>query len=368
MKSFAVAGDNHLRKGMWQKKPGLSGDSYESFNQLIKYCTDNGLNLCLAGDLFDTDQPEPDDVHVFLSGMARMKRNKLEVFYIQGQHEFKTLPWAKAVSPYVRYVHRAIFEPVDGFKMYGIDQCRAEELQEELANVPDEVSGLLMHQWEKSSFPIPDAWNFDLDWLPKHIRFVALGDYHKKIDLSWDGGIGFYTGSQHMTEVSEDPQKSFCVVTVDGESVTYERIPLKTRPVFVEEVLSPESLDKVTRFLLEELDPDKMFSDVPKTVRKPIFVVSYLTDIPESGPRLLSAAGSKVHLFTKPKTLTQHTMQVEAGRPDYQEGEAVTLASVVGMAAPENTDKYKFIHDLVTKDVSQVLTAWREKLGVNDAA
>ena len=349
------------------KKPKLRGDSYCAFFQLIDYCVANGCPLCLAGDLFDSDRPSPMDLNAFIEGMLRMKAAGLAVYYIQGQHEFQLLSWAQAAHVDVRYVHRTVFEPVPGFKVYGLNNMSGDELQHELGDMPAGVEAVMLHQWERSCFPISGSWNFDVAWLPPGIKLVMLGDYHKRIDLLYGTGMGFYTGSQHLMDLGEDCNKSFCVVTVDdgpaGNVVGYERVELASRPYFFKKVMTEEELAAATTWL-SGLDPHA-FDALPEDIRKPIVVLEYMTSLENSGPRILTAAGDKVHLFPKPVNMQYANWAATASR-GVVDGDLLTLSSCVHTVAAEGSDQYGFITDLVTKPgTSDVFAYWREKYGVS---
>ncbi len=233
---IVVTGDTHLAPRAWASIPGVSGDSYNSFNQIVEYCLRHKASgLVLAGDVFDA-QPPPETVRVFLGGVERLKLAGIHVLAIQGQHgRDRTLPWT-SIDPWVRHIHGQVIV-LDGVRIVGLDNMPPDELKAALSGLPP-ADVLILHQLAKGTVGDREGrqgWDFDPEDVPAFVKVVCLGDYHaawhKKLDRSGFVTQLYYTGSICMQSIDEPPDKSFLRLnTVDSHVTSVERVPLRTRP------------------------------------------------------------------------------------------------------------------------------------------
>jgi DNA repair exonuclease SbcCD nuclease subunit len=241
---IVVAGDLHLAPNTWSSIPLLRGDSYRSFDQIAKYAIDKGANaLILPGDVFDA-QPPSETVQHFLSVLDRLKKAKVAVLAVQGQHARSVTPWT-SIDPYVidldlvRTPHN-----YDGYRISGLDHRSPDELLKALSETDPKTDILVLHQLCRGALPDIAGWDLDPDWVPEHVRLVLMGDLHKVWSCKRKNTEFYYTGSTHMRASDEEPLKSFLVLRKNYE---LERVPLAVRPFVAYTVQTVAMLDRVVR-------------------------------------------------------------------------------------------------------------------------
>jgi DNA repair exonuclease SbcCD nuclease subunit len=246
---FVSASDLHLREDMLASLPGVRGDAYESYRQIIQHCIDVGASaLVLAGDVFDR-QPSSRDVSVFLDGVLKLRDENIKVYAIQGQHGYDNLSWT-SIHPYVIDLNLASepqqIEP--GVFVTGFDIQTPDELQKKLKKLKKTTNVLVLHQMAKGC--IPDIagvsnWDYDPEWTPAYVQLVLLGDYHNQWETFTNEGKTrhIYHGSTYLRAVNERVDKRFFEVSfVDGKfQVTF--VPLQTRPFHEFTVKKAEDVD-----------------------------------------------------------------------------------------------------------------------------
>lgn len=278
--SFVLFTDAHVCMQAWRDMPGVRGDAYRALSQVVRYAVDHKVEAVVdGGDLFD-QQPTAYDAHFMLSVVEELKRAGIKVFSIQGQHaRDRLMSWA-CIDPYVVNLETA--GPVQlangKITIQGFDHSPMEELKAKLeSGLKPETNVLVLHQKATGVTPGMGA-DFDPEWVDCHVRLVLMGDYHKAME--WTRPCPpplppmrlLYNGSLHMQAVDEPPEKCFTVINDD---LSYERIPLTTRPFMAALVQSLEQLEQ----LLEQLKTfpaegmlvvkfDARIKDVEDTLRK----------------------------------------------------------------------------------------------------
>jgi len=112
--------DLHLEDGAWSTRPGIYGDAYYSFNQIIDYCINHGLQLILGGDVLEKKSNSARPIAQLCNGLSRMQAANLDVHYIQGNHEYdRNAPWL-SVHKWSRHIHKQTV-PINGVRVYGLD-------------------------------------------------------------------------------------------------------------------------------------------------------------------------------------------------------------------------------------------------------
>lgn len=239
---LVFAADLHLRAHTWARHPEIAGDARESWQHIWTYCEQHAKDvagLILGGDVFDA-RPEAGDVECYLTGVHALARAGIKIYAIQGQHGYsKEIPWT-SVDPVVHWLHGGIPVQVGGMQLAGFDTQSPEELKERLNTLDPKVEVLVLHQACRGSLPSIEGvqnWDFELEWVPAHVRLVLAGDIHKP----WERTITrtnkleqptatrlVYSGSTCMQALDEAPSKSFLTITLPTLSVA--RVPLATRP------------------------------------------------------------------------------------------------------------------------------------------
>jgi DNA repair exonuclease SbcCD nuclease subunit len=116
---FVFCADLHLEDGAWSSRPGIYGDTYYSFEQIVDYCIQHKLPLIMGGDILEKKQNLARPVAKLSRGLTRLQNANVNAYYIQGNHEFdRHAPWLS--------VHPCQFTcttPVqfDDVAVYGLD-------------------------------------------------------------------------------------------------------------------------------------------------------------------------------------------------------------------------------------------------------
>ncbi len=297
----AFTGDNHLRPITWTKHPDLYGDAYAAFRQFFDYCLEHRLPAILLGDTFDKTRPDSMSVGTFLWNMWRMEQARLEVYYIEGNHDAASPPWP-SLSPWARPVGK--FQ-LSGIEAYGLSFTNGSNLAAELALIQPGVRLLLAHQ---SWLEIQRVGHTDgtFGMIP-HGLVMLTGDYHVCGTYTGPAANGetvtaHSPGSTAMQALNEPAIKYFGIL-YDDLSVTWQ--PLTTRPIVSMACQTDADLDAVVQRLLEGPPPSGISQHAD--IAKPILRVRYDDSLPEAYTRLLAAAGDAFHVFLEPQhqTLTE---------------------------------------------------------------
>ena len=272
---FISASDTHLSETIYVGLPQMRGDSYRSFAQICDHAVaTQATALVLAGDVFD-GQPSPLDVECFLHNLGNLKRAKIKVYAIQGQHGHdEKLPWT-SIDRYVIDLNNKVFEIEPGVFCAGFDTLPPNELQHELSKLDPKVNLLVLHQMARYVFGERDgeqAWNFDPQWVPNTVKLVLLGDYHNPIQLTRgarDKCPMLYHGSTCMQSIDEDPAKSFLEVKFERsmplldkpdagqEKFIWKQILLQTRPFQSHTIMTADALSAASS-CVEKAEPDSL--------------------------------------------------------------------------------------------------------------
>jgi len=297
-----VASDTHLQEAAWRGR-SIRGDAYHSFRQIVDYCLRKRLPLILAGDVLDTHANEPGPIVFLAAELARLFREDLTVYHIQGQHEGDgNNPWMSvAQSSLVTHLHRQRVRLGDLW-LYGLDYQSSGKLQEELQRIPKQTDILIAHQgWAEIAGTLLSPQGA-LSEVPV-VSTVVTGDYHKTEIL--DQLIGadgqplraYSPGSTCLQEISEPPEKFFGVLMNDGE-VRFRRLKTRTRLEadlrYAEDVES--FLDNWTA-TLEQALLTAAEDGLPEELRKPLLWVRYHDS--DFLRRVNKVVKGQVHLFPK---------------------------------------------------------------------
>lgn len=344
---FVFFSDAHLQMQAWKDLPGVRGDAYESLTQVIKYAIDNKAEAIIdGGDLFD-DKPSAFDASFLLCAVEELKRAGIKVLSIQGQHgRDRLLSWA-CIDPYVLDLDPA--EPVKlaGGKIVikGFNNSPADELKAKLQTIPPEVNVLVLHQ--KASGVTPGmGYDFDTDWVDCHVRLVLLGDYHRAIEWAKEcppplsAARYVYNGSLCMQATDEPPEKSFLRVNDD---LTYERIPLTTRPFISLMIQSEDQLEEAKKVLKKF--PANGMAFVRFDVR--------VKDVEET----IRALRPDVNLKCRPLPLV-----VVDDKPVIKEKVSVETCLAALVDKTKDEELHAFLIQLIkNKDTKAVLEGWRKR-------
>ena len=342
--AFAFTGDTHLTRTVWVKHPDLYGDAHESFRQIIDYCIANRIPLLLLGDIFDSANPEAEDVVFFSQQMERMARQQLMVFYIKGNHDDTPVGWP-SVHPWPIHIIDGTYV-LGPFHVVGLDYHRFGELAPALAAVPTEypLDFLCTHQaWAE----IQRIGHTDGSLTQVHrATRVLTGDYH--VNGHWDTTNAqgqslraWSPGSIAMQALNEPPVKFFGVVSSDRGQPVIENVTLQTRQFIDIRLTTTEMLDQFVAWVAAG---GIITPGLPEVIAKPIMRVRYSTDIPEAYDRIMAACGTQFHLFDEP-VATQEEMIVDAEAAPA--GAFDDLLTALGQLTPPGTALYNAVRRLL---------------------
>lgn len=330
---LGVTSDNHLEPHAWANHPDLRGDSYYALEQTVDWCYRKNVGLLLAGDVFNVAYPDAHSVNVAHSQLYKMRLRNLPVWYVQGQHEYHhTTPWLSIV-PGATHLHRKkLVYPANqapgpynqGVCFYGLDFTRADQLQNELKQIPEDAEVLVAHQVWLERMGRKSAPEGSFKDIPK-VRVVITGDFHghgvDKFVGADDQEITVLSpGSQCMQDVTEDHRKYFFLLYDD---LTFESVPLKGREkrwyVFRNQGTFEDDLAKAVA-------DAEMQEGVPEHIAMPLFVANYSDAIIDAKTRLRSALAHRVHLFARSIEIKKEE-EGERAEPPAPEGLTTKLAS-----------------------------------------
>lgn len=297
---FVFCADTHLADGAWSSRPAICGDSYFSLKQIIDYCIANMLPLVIGGDVLDVKRNLAPPVQRLCEQMSRMQTAALPVYYTQGQHELdRNITWM-SVHPWPQHVNRTAFA-IGDVRLYGIDWLPRGDIQTAFQEVPAVTDILVCHQvWKNLMKNIgrPECELADVH----AVKYVLTGDFHiTTIEVS-PNAQGEPTqlvspGSTCMQDISENPEKSFYLVSKTADGFSFDRQYLATRRFKSYQVTDQATLDTLCagQFISDiksMLDPT-----LPEEIRKPLVRVKFDKHLPDAHLRISTAVGEFAHLF-----------------------------------------------------------------------
>ncbi len=296
---FVFTADTHLEDGAWSTRPGIFGDSYYSFGQIVNYCIGRRLPLILGGDVLEKKNNSARPIAKLCAELSAMEEEDVAVYYIQGNHEYdRNAPWLSVHGwPTHLNGHQYVFK---GVNVYGLDWLPRGELQQAMQAVPEDTDILITHQ----------VWDEFMKGLGRiectladvhHAKVVLNGDFHPTKEVTGTGAQGqairmLSPGSTCMQDCSESPEKFFFVVSqTDKGEIVFEAQQLETR-----NFLSYQVRDQAT---LDAMCAGGLAADIaalpkkPAPIDKPIVRIKFDKALPDAFLRLTTAVADSAHLF-----------------------------------------------------------------------
>lgn len=318
---FVFCADLHLEDGAWSTRPGIYGDAYYSFQQIIEYCIEHRLPLILGGDILEKKQNLARPIAKLCAGLTQMQDEELEVFYIQGNHEYdRNAPWL-SVHPWPIHIHNVLYN-VRGAQVYGLDWLPRGEIQTALAAVPENTDILITHQVWKDFMGEIGRTECELTDV-HHVQTVLAGDFHVTKVAESTNAQGkpikmLSPGSTAMQDMGEDSQKSFFVICEHEGQIVFSPEKLKTRGALTYVVKDADVLDDlcVGGFArdITALVSTAQTAGYHSDVQKPLVKVKFDKRLPDAYLRITTAIGERAHLFCEalsekaaPKTVAPRT-------------------------------------------------------------
>lgn len=349
---FVFTADLHLEDGAWSTRPGIYGDAYYSFAQIVDYCIEHRLPLILGGDVLEKKSNSARPIAKLCDGLSKMQTANVPVYYIQGNHEYdRNAPWL-SVHSWPQHIHKTTVT-IDGYKLYGLDWLPRGEIQEAFKEIPQGTHVLITHQvWEdlmkglgRTECSISDVHN---------VRTILAGDFHVTTQVEGVNADGLRTemlspGSICMQDLGENPTKYFfviCAASMGG--FNFEPKQLQTRPFAKYTVTDQETLDQLCAGALAAAITELDNSSPPGThhsIRKPIVRIKFDKKLPDAFLRLTTAAGDSCHLFCE--ALPERNQEARTtSRHSSKNDLLAALADLLG----EDSQEYKLAATLVAAE------------------
>ena len=340
---FVFCADLHLEDGAWSTRPGIYGDAYYSFEQIIAYCIEHRLPLVMGGDILEKKQNLARPIAKLCAGLTEMQNEELEVFYIQGNHEYdRHSPWL-SVHSWPIHIHNVPYN-IRGAQVYGLDWLPRGEIQDAFKQVPASTEILITHQVWKDFMGNLGRTDCELTDV-HHVQLVLAGDFHVTKVAEGVNAHGkpikmLSPGSTAMQDMGEDSHKSFFVICRHEEQIVFAPKKLKTRDVINYVVKDAELLDelcagklvKEINLLAENAKAGGYHTDI----QKPLVRIKFDKRLPDAYLRLMTAVGDSAHMFCE--AINDKTYVKQPGTRASAKNDLLTALTDL---IPENSAAYR---------------------------
>jgi hypothetical protein len=351
---FVFCADLHLEDGAWSSKPTIYGDSYYSFKQIVDYCIEHRLPLILGGDVLERKQNQARPIAKLCEGLSRMQTAQINVYYIQGNHEYdRNAPWL-SVHPWPIHLHDTGVQFGDAnIGIWGLDWLPRGEIQEALKQVPEDTDVLVTHQVWKDFMGSVGRIECELTEV-HHVQTVLAGDFHvtkvaESVNAQGKPIKMLSPGSTAMQDIGEDPQKNFFVICEHDGEIVFTPKKLKTRKLANYVVKDAETLDELCAGKLAQ-DIENMIDETRAgqyhaDVQKPLVRIKFDKRLPDAYLRLSTTVGDSAHLFCE-----AITERVQARTSPSRDAVKNDLLSAMSDLLTGNVTAYNLAHALLMAD------------------
>lgn len=266
---FAHISDCHL--GAWQHNEKLSNLNLQAFLTAMDICLKKQVDFVLiAGDLFNTPNPDLAIVEIAVRKMRKLKDAGIEFYMILGSHDYN--PNAKSITDVLssagfvatimnyeeedgRLILNFVRDPKTGALLAGLSGKRRGEDAEDFAKLDtcyiQRESGFKIfafHNYVRGIAPseILGIPSLPLEILPKGFDYYAGGHPHKKQQhdsLTYrhvvHAGTLFGCRPLDLKMTASGERRGFYVVTAEDNNIT----DIEFCEVHTCEVISPPSID-----------------------------------------------------------------------------------------------------------------------------
>ena len=349
---FVFCADLHLEDGAWSSRPGIYGDAYYSFEQIVDYCIEHRLPLVMGGDILEKKQNLARPIAKLCAGLTKMQDEELEVFYIQGNHEYdRNAPWL-SVHPWPTHLHNhSAPRNIRGAQVYGLDWLPRGDIQNALAAVPPDTEILITHQVWKDFMGNLGRTDCELTDV-YHVTTVLNGDFHVTKTVTSANAQGktvtmLSPGSTCMQDMSESPDKFFFVIgriPTTGE-IVFTPIQLRTRRFLNYVVKDQDTLDALCAGQLVKDINAQLDDTLPANINKPLIRIKFDKQLPDAYLRLITAVGDFAHIACEAINEKYNTAKT-ATRDSAKNDLLSALADLVG----EDSEAYKLAAALLVAE------------------
>ncbi len=308
-------------------------DEQYALRQIIDIAIEEEVKQVLAaGDLIDRQTNRAESINVWHRQLDRLENAKIEFLFVEGQHDLDDPPWL-AGHRWAEYVHKKVF-PVGGkLTAYGISYQNWGDLQAALAEVPEGVEFLMMHQvWGDWMGDIA-APQGDFAQVPGHIKWLLTGDLHQCCIETHKNA-----GGKKMTVISpgatckqkvDEPNEHFVIIMDKSGNLIKKK--LRSRPYIESELIQDEeTLDEFLKTIGPEIGRvNEANQDLPEDVRKPVVRVQFGHRMFDAAPRVERGLQHLAILKFKQLPPPERIEAAKARGEARKNGEAVTPLSVL---------------------------------------
>ena len=347
---FVFCADLHLEDGAWSSRPGIYGDSYYSFEQIVDYCIEDRLPLILGGDVLEKKSNSARPIAKLFEGLSRMRDANVPVYYIQGNHEYdRNAPWLSA-HDWPIHMHEASFY-INSVKVAGFDWLPRGDIQEAFTRVPQNTDILITHQVWKDFMGNLGRTDCELTDI-HHVQTILNGDFHVTKTVTSANAQGktvtmLSPGSTCMQDMSESPEKFFFVIgriPTTGE-IVFTPIQLRTRKFLNYVVKDQDTLDALCAGQLVKDINAQLDDTLPANINKPLVRIKFDKQLPDAYLRLITAVGDFAHIACE--AISEKYSTAKAAPRDSAKNDLLSaLADLVG----EDSEAYKLAAALLVAE------------------
>lgn len=247
-------GDCHIGKRQYGLK-----QREKDIEDAVDFAVDHVINsggryqvFIWPGDVFDAVRPRPESVLFLKKMVSRLSAAGVRSLGIDGNHDAVDCAWLSLAG--VETFSPGEVKEINGVKFAGLNYTPATKLNEAveaMAGLKFDV--LIMHQ------ALAEAANFagigggimvTADWITSTLsetglKYLAMGDIHKKFEQDINGVRVVYPGSVELLSVSEDWEKYGVSVNLEGATPSTQWVPIKTRPVKTVKVTEDKDIENL---------------------------------------------------------------------------------------------------------------------------
>jgi hypothetical protein len=363
---MVLSSDWHLSPQSWKKHPNIQKDSYFSLMQIVDLSIKLNVPLVGAGDLFDVKHPYAESVVFCSEQMKKLKRAGLNMYYVQGQHEYSETPWLSICDnaihvDFLRNRNERVLN-VNGITMCGLDIQKSGTVFATACNTLRHEVGInkidlfITHQvW------VDFIHKSDVNFCFKNATFAKIvytGDFHKTEVLDVDGTACLSSGSINMQANNESPHK--CVFILNDD-LSYDRYALATRPFISFTIKNEKELSEVLDRNKDSFFMTWPYKNLPDEISTPLVCIKYQRTLPRAYELLSDKFKSfQWHWDIAATDFTSAEMLAAADRKPTRE--LITIEDCAAKLADPESVKYKdAIRVFNSKNAEQEILAMREE-------
>lgn len=331
---FVFCADLHLEDGAWTTRPGIYGDSYYSFEQIVNYCIERRLPLILGGDVLERKSNLARPITKLCAELTRLQSAQVDVYYIQGNHEYdRNAPWL-SVHPWPVHLHQNEVQ-FNGVTVRGLDWLPKGEIQRAFQAVPEKTDILVTHQVWKDFMGGVGRTECELTEV-HHVQTILAGDFHvtkiaESVNAQGKPIKMLSPGSTAMQDMGETPEKFFFVIgripTTGG--IQFVPVKIKTRGLISYRVETQDELDDLCAGrLVREIHgaiSDAERDGLPEEIRKPLVRIKFDKQLPDAYLRIVTCVGELAHLFCE--AITEKAQRQAVSARDVVKNDLLTAVS-----------------------------------------